>query len=332
MNNLISVIVPIYKTELYVERCVKSICNQSYSNLEIILVDDGSPDNAGDICDLLAEKDNRIKVIHKKNGGLSSARNAGLQVATGAYIGFVDSDDVIHKEMYQSLYTIINRESVSIAGVSILPIDEKEDIPSNTIIRDLSAKKIGNYEFICGLLNRTADCSVCSKLFEASLFQSHKFWEDRLNEDGLLLFNIFLDLQCQFAYTSEQLYFYVQRYGSICHQGFNHAISSMFDNYLFMENELSKTRAMYAKEANDAVIFACRTYAMTIPYQRFKMKEPKTMKVIFELRKRRKTIMQSNLTTRDKLIMILFSMLPILTEWLLMIVKLSKKSIVRMSI
>ena len=92
-QKLISVIVPIYNVERYLEKCVNSILVQTYSNLEIILVDDGSPDNCPQLCDQLAKKDSRIVVVHKKNGGLSSARNAGIDIARGEYIGFVDSDD-----------------------------------------------------------------------------------------------------------------------------------------------------------------------------------------------------------------------------------------------
>jgi len=93
MNQLISVIVPVYIVEPYLDRCVQSIVNQTYKNLEIILVDDGSPDNSPAMCDAWAEKDSRIRVIHKENGGVSSARNAGLDMATGSYITFVDADD-----------------------------------------------------------------------------------------------------------------------------------------------------------------------------------------------------------------------------------------------
>lgn len=101
INTLVSVIVPVYKVEKYLHRCIDSIINQTYKNLEIILVDDGSPDNCGKICDEYAEKDNRIKVIHKSNGGLSSARNAGLDVANGDYVYFVDSDDYIDTKLVE---------------------------------------------------------------------------------------------------------------------------------------------------------------------------------------------------------------------------------------
>ena len=100
MEELISVIVPIYKVEAYLERCIRSIVNQTYKNLEIILVDDGSPDSCPDICDVWKEKDDRIKVIHKKNGGLSDARNAGMQIMTGTYISYIDSDDWVANDRF----------------------------------------------------------------------------------------------------------------------------------------------------------------------------------------------------------------------------------------
>ena len=103
MNPLISVIVPIYNVEKYLDKCIESIVNQTYKNLEIILVDDGSPDNCPAMCDAWAEKDSRIKVVHKENGGAGSARNAGLDVSSGEYIGFVDGDDYIDSDFYETL-------------------------------------------------------------------------------------------------------------------------------------------------------------------------------------------------------------------------------------
>ncbi len=109
---LVSIIVPVYKVEKYLKRCVDSLTNQTLSDIEIILVDDGSPDNSGEICDSLQEKDCRIKVIHKTNGGLSSARNAGIKIAQGQYIGFVDSDDDVALDMYEKMYRVAKRENV----------------------------------------------------------------------------------------------------------------------------------------------------------------------------------------------------------------------------
>lgn len=124
MDALISVIVPVYKVEKYLDRCVESIAAQSYRNLEIILVDDGSPDKCGGMCDSWAAKDQRIQVIHKQNGGLSDARNAGIQVSTGEYLVFVDSDDSIAPEMIERLYTAAQSNNTKMALCNVLCVDE----------------------------------------------------------------------------------------------------------------------------------------------------------------------------------------------------------------
>ena len=111
---LLSVIIPVYNVEDYVARCVDSVLNQTYGNLEVILVDDGAKDSSGDICDTLALKDSRVRVIHKENGGLSSARNVGLDMATGEYITFVDSDDWLEADGYEHLMELMERYQVKL--------------------------------------------------------------------------------------------------------------------------------------------------------------------------------------------------------------------------
>ncbi|MGN0182441.1 MAG: glycosyltransferase family 2 protein [Candidatus Ornithomonoglobus sp.] len=111
MEDLISVIVPVYKVEKYLDRCIESLVNQTYVNLEIIIVDDGSPDNCGAMCDAWAEKDKRIKVIHKQNEGLGFARNSGLEVAHGKYVSFIDSDDYVSTSMYEIMYNALNKNN-----------------------------------------------------------------------------------------------------------------------------------------------------------------------------------------------------------------------------
>lgn len=128
----ISIVVPIYKVEAFLDRCVASLVNQTYQNLEIILVDDGSPDRCGQICDEWAKKDARIRVIHKENGGLSDARNAGIGIATGKYIAFIDSDDWVSKLYIEKLYQIMQLENGDIAECEIVrtvgeePVIEKK--------------------------------------------------------------------------------------------------------------------------------------------------------------------------------------------------------------
>ena len=140
----ISIIVPIYNVERYIRRAVDSIRSQIYTSLEIILVDDGSPDNSGAICDEYAKIDSRIKVIHKKNGGLSDARNVGIEAATGAYLGFVDGDDYIEPEMYQKLYTALTQNHAQISMCSFRYVGAAEERNTQIEIYDevLSGKDI----------------------------------------------------------------------------------------------------------------------------------------------------------------------------------------------
>ncbi|HEL7541574.1 TPA: glycosyltransferase, partial [Enterococcus faecalis] len=123
----ISIIVPVYNVEKYLEKCVRSILAQTFTDFELILVDDGSPDSSGAMCDQFAEQDERVKVIHKENGGLSDARNAGIEIATGEYLGFVDSDDYIADDMYELLYTNIVKEDADLSICGIYDVYEGKE-------------------------------------------------------------------------------------------------------------------------------------------------------------------------------------------------------------
>ena len=139
-NELVSVIVPVYKVEPYLDRCVASILAQTYPNLEVILVDDGSPDNCPALCDAWAQRDARIRVIHKKNGGLSDARNVGLDAASGAYISFVDSDDYIAENFIETLYDLLHEYHTDISAVhwKLVYADAPEvPVPVGRVMEDL---------------------------------------------------------------------------------------------------------------------------------------------------------------------------------------------------
>ena len=147
-QHLITVIIPVYKVEEYLEKCVQAVCRQTYKNLEILLVDDGSPDRCPEMCDAFALQDDRIRVIHKKNGGLSSARNAALDVARGEYIAFVDSDDTVEADMIESLYRGIQKYNCEIAicnhyveengrlVMEIPPLDEEKVYTAEQALKD----------------------------------------------------------------------------------------------------------------------------------------------------------------------------------------------------
>lgn len=216
-NDKLSIIVPVYNVQSYLNRCISSIVNQTYRNLEIILVDDGSTDNSGKLCDSYALHDNRIKVIHKTNGGLSSARNAGLSVVTGHYIGFVDSDDYIEPNMYELLLESMRglHADIVCAETFIERGNHKKYHPrfkENCVFTHEEALNI--------LLDGSLDTAVWNKLYKASLFKNLTFIEGRIYEDVGFLYKVF-DKANVVAYVNKPLYHYIKRKGSIVSDAFN---------------------------------------------------------------------------------------------------------------
>lgn len=213
MNDLISVIVPVYNIMDCLPRCVRSICCQTYSNLEIILVDDGSDDGTEKLVDELAKEDSRIRVFHKPNGGSSSARNMGIREAKGSYLGFVDSDDYIDAQMYERLMACIKEHQVSIAQASRDEIDARGNkLPD--VCRPPEETCIWNAEdFLRELLMHRGDCSFCTKLTDRRLFEKHLFPEKVLNEDFYLLVRMLEEVE-GIAVIPEQYYHVFYRIGS----------------------------------------------------------------------------------------------------------------------
>lgn len=180
---LITVIVPVYNIKEYLPRCVASICGQTYDKLEILLVDDGSTDGTGVLCDELAGKDARIRVFHQQNGGSSSARNLGLDHASGEYIGFVDSDDYIDSNMYQNLYDAILAYHVLVAQTGRDERDEQGRRLPDICVPPAGPERIGSRDFLKELLMHRGDCSFCTKLFHRSVLETRRFPVGALNED-----------------------------------------------------------------------------------------------------------------------------------------------------
>lgn len=179
---LISVIIPVYKVEPYIEKCLTSIVNQTYSQLEIILVDDGSPDRCPDICDAWSAKDNRIKVIHKENGGLGSARNAGLKEATGDYVGFVDSDDWVSEDMYAVLLNLAEDTNADITCGKIMYADnENPQIIDSEKVQKFSQDQYARKYFKIGS-NNTVHYAV-NKLYKKTVAKHIHYPEGVIDED-----------------------------------------------------------------------------------------------------------------------------------------------------
>lgn len=242
MNNqkLISIIVPIYKVEEYLDACVESLIHQTYENLEVILVDDGSPDNCGLMCDQWAKKDDRIRVIHKENGGLSDARNAGMKVAAGDYIGFVDSDDVIHPNMYGSLLLMMTESDSEIACCGVTrdistcycnqtsynrtvscesSLSDSQDIQTGSMYAESKDWKVfSSIEAIESLL-RLEDISVTvwNKLYKREVLENIEFPKEKYHEDEFWTYRV-LERAKRVAYTEAAYYGYRERGESITTQ------------------------------------------------------------------------------------------------------------------
>ena len=202
MDALISVIVPVYNVEAYLSRCLDSIVSQTYRNLEIILVDDDSPDNCGSICDEYAKRDDRIRVIHKENGGSSSARNAGLDVAHGEYIGFVDSDDMIHPEMYVLLMNALRGSEKKIACC------QSGWRPAETVeMLQIDSREVGIEDTLNGIFTGKVGTAVWCRLYHRVVWEELRFPVGETNEDYPLLVPTTVAAGGM-VYVPAKLYFY----------------------------------------------------------------------------------------------------------------------------
>lgn len=210
---LLSIIVPVYNIMEYLPRCVDSIRRQTYRNLEIILVDDGSTDNSGALAEKMALEDRRVKVLHKENGGSSSARNLGISVAKGDYIGFVDSDDYIEPEMYERLLAVALEENLLMVQTSRDEIDEQGNQMPDVCIPPEKPELWECGHFMRELLLHRGDCSFCTKLVHRSLLEEERFPEGELNEDFHLLVRLLPKVPAV-AILPQQDYHVFYRYGS----------------------------------------------------------------------------------------------------------------------
>lgn len=229
MEELISVVVPVYNVEDYIHKCVDSIINQTYRNLEIILVDDGSSDNSGRICDEYAEIDERIKVIHKENGGLSDARNAGIEISKGDYLGFVDSDDYIDADMYCILMNNLKNADADISTCGRIIVTGDDSIP---LCEKNTTACLNSYDAINDLFTRNKFVfhAAWDKLYKREMFSNIRFPIGRLFEDAAVMYQIF-EKANKIVATEKQMYYYLQRQGSISNCLYNkNKVLHQFEN------------------------------------------------------------------------------------------------------
>lgn len=269
MEPRISIIIPVYNVDKYLDFCMKSVIGQLYKNLEIILVDDGSTDNSGKMCDEYARVDSRVKVIHKENGGLSSARNTGMRMMTGDYFSFIDSDDFVRKDYISKMYAYMRKDNTDIVMCSVKKVMSEENYTFLT-------EKFDQYQvFDCEtikmkMLSRQIPMYAPGKLFKTEIAREVFFPVGRLYEDIPTIWKITKNVK-KGTYIEEQLYFYRQRLDSIVNAQFkvnrmdgvyfteeianefcerdrlyNFAISCCFfcavDNYSLINNEFPKEK------------------------------------------------------------------------------------------
>ena len=247
----ISVIVPVYKAEQYLERCVKSILEQTYQNFELIVVDDGSPDGSPILCDKWAEKDSRVHVIHKKNGGASSARNAGLKIAKGNWIAFADSDDWLNETALKTLYDLAKKYNVPMA-IGGMRVAQKYTGTQATAKQDavvLSRTDLMSRFF---RLNGEPDThSVCGAIIQRDILDGYTFIEGKMNEDVEACY--YLARKCEKAvYTDASLYNYFKNVEGVTNSGFSKKKLDLLDIWDIVQKQVEQytPEYLYACEMN----------------------------------------------------------------------------------
>ncbi len=217
--DLISIIVPVYNVEDYLDACIDSIVNQTYYNLEIILVDDGSDDSCPMLCDCWAQRDSRIKVIHKENGGASSARNAGIDACTGKYIGFVDSDDIISPYMYEKLYKLLTGKSADFVQCGMILFSDTpfRGFPHRDRVK---VSVLNPAESVNLLLSGDISSTCPNTLSERNTALSTKFDVGMINEDVMWVYRMLVK-SAKTVVTDEELYAYYQRPGSVMNSSYS---------------------------------------------------------------------------------------------------------------
>ncbi len=311
---LISVIVPIYNIMEYLPRCVESIRNQTYGNLEILLIDDGSTDGTGKLCDEFAKKDSRIHVIHKENGGSSSARNVGIKASSGSYLGFVDSDDYIAPQMYEVLLHQLQESGMPIAQAARVEIAQNGEVLPPICVPPEEETVYPARDFLKELLLHKGDCSFCTKLVERSLFQERMFPEGILNEDFHLLVHILLTVK-GVASNPGQMYYVFYRSGSNTRRESREDFSRVYADCV---NNADMVYALVKENYPELISVAMRfglfqrlEYLLHIPISQMTNENSQYQTIIRYLRKHLlQSITCRHLSDKNKLYLLLFTVAP----------------------
>ena len=308
----ISVIVPIYKIEDCLPKCVDSIIAQTYKDLEIILVDDGSPDNCGAICDEYAKKDSRIKVIHKPNGGLSDARNHGIEAATGRYLGFVDGDDYLEPQMYERLHNALVENDAEMSICSFRYVGGYEERNGRLSIKD---EVVTGKEILLErrMANNAWWCVVAwNKLYKKELFRELRYPVGKVHEDEWIIHRLLWDVK-RVACITYVGYDYIQRETSISHSHnlkTLNAIEAYIDRYDFYKSNRVPVKVRY--------INLIRSYSVLYGMYKYTdfRSEPLSSRLracAKELRKRNRALLKESLSFSQRAFLIMNCISPYYT-------------------
>ncbi len=311
---LITIIIPIYNILDCLEKCVRSVCAQTYTNLEILLIDDGSTDGTADLCDQLALTDSRIRVYHKKNGGSSSARNLGIQLAQGKYLGFVDSDDFIEPEMYENMVQELEAGTCEIVQTSRDEIDENGCRRPDVCIPPETITFQKTEDFMRELLMHRGDCSFCTKLIPARFFAARRFPEGELNEDFRLLVDMLRDVD-GVCILPQQTYHVFYRIGSNTRKKDKNDFSRVFEDIVrnadYVQGIVDTHFPVLQKEAIRFNLFQRLDYLLHIPVSRMNDADPLYAEVKKYCRKHvSDTISNPYLTPKQKIYLLLLTAAP----------------------
>lgn len=314
VSPLLSIIVPVYNILEYLPRCVHSITAQTYTNLEILLVDDGSTDGTGQLCDALAKEDGRIRVLHKENGGSSSARNLGIAQAKGEYFGFVDSDDYIEPDMYERLYRGITDYGAQMAQIGRDEIDEQGNRLPDICEPPTEAVFYKSEDFMRELIMHRGDCSFCTKLIHRELFEDKGFPVGKLNEDFFLLIHMLPDIEGLVSLPG-QTYHVFYRIGSNSRkadkENFSRVYADCVDNADVAAALVEKAYPSLKKEALRFGVFQRLEYLLHIPISQMTGANIQYRDIVKWLRKNWvRGLVNPHLTLKNKCYHTLFALAP----------------------
>ena len=312
----VSLIVPVYKTEDKVERCINSILDQTFKDFELILIDDGSPDNCGKICDEYAAKDERIRVFHKENGGSSSARNVGIKEATGEYICFCDSDDYYEPDIIENLAGVFDEKSDAVVAQCMAVCRYEDGTLESGPLKD-SGKIVRetNEEYFRELLLHLGDSSFCTKMIKADFMKRFAFNEGRLNEDFELLVYMLQEFECIYTYEITG-YNIILRFGSNTRNVYKNLFyDCMIENSDMAAELVDKKFPSLKEEARKFQLYQRLDYTLHTPLSKMK-NNPVADKVLKELKLWRKDIKTNRyLAPKDRRNLKILSRIPHLSKW-----------------